>query len=134
MTNEDELAIVDAATDGPWTVEFDRNDQANLYRNGHWIALFPHQCVTAIEKQAKLDAAYIAHFNPARVREMLEELELLWELLPMARSASSYLATAARHTLHKPVVLQLQQDMFAAFDRLDANKLTRARSTTPRAL
>jgi hypothetical protein len=47
-------------TPGPWTLEQDINAQWNVYAGDEWIALIPHQCVAAIEKQRAVDAILIA--------------------------------------------------------------------------
>ncbi len=68
-----------AATPGPWVVEHDRNDQPNIYPaddHDRWIALLPHQCVTAIERMANADAAFIAN-SPTDIADLLAEVERL---------------------------------------------------------
>lgn len=50
-------ALVSEMTARPWTLELDRNDQQNIYSNGEWIALLPHQCVASIEEDQRHNAA-----------------------------------------------------------------------------
>jgi hypothetical protein len=42
-------------------IEYDRNDQINLYvgDGDHWLALVPHQCVKAIEQEQEGNAALL---------------------------------------------------------------------------
>lgn len=57
-----------AMTGGDWGVDFDPNDQANIYARGQptdWIALLPHQCVKSIEEEQKLNAAGICALHAA---------------------------------------------------------------------
>ena len=54
-------ALHEAATPGEWELWFDKNEQANLSTpEGEWLAMLPHQCVVALEKQAKANARAIA--------------------------------------------------------------------------
>lgn len=61
---EEQLAAVEAlcnaATVGPWSIEYDGNEQANIYSGHEWIAILPHQCVLSIEEQRAKDAGFIA--------------------------------------------------------------------------
>jgi hypothetical protein len=85
---EDELKAIEARAEaawaGPWTIEYDRNDQANIYAGPDcWLALLPHQCVAPIEQEQKRNAAFVAAARtdvPAlvaevrRLRDALEEI------------------------------------------------------------
>lgn len=45
-------------------VEHDDNGQPNLYgERGEWVALFPHQCLAALEVRANVDALGYAHLR-----------------------------------------------------------------------
>lgn len=61
-------AARNAMTGGDWEVDYDRNDQANIYARGQptdWIALLPHQCIRSIEEEQKLNAAGICALHAA---------------------------------------------------------------------
>ncbi len=51
--------LLSEGTKGPWTIDHDRSGQANLYADGHWIALLPHQCLRSLEVQMNNDAHLI---------------------------------------------------------------------------
>lgn len=87
-------ALCEAATDGPWTIEPDRNDQQNIYSNDEWIALLPHQCVSSIEQQRVKDAAFIAA-SRSLVPALLDENEALRTALRVARSELAIAASYA---------------------------------------
>jgi len=76
-------AIIDAATDGPWHIEHDCNDQAIINAGPEWIALLPHQCVESIRIQRENDAKF---FVAARTGwpAALDECERLRVLLAEA--------------------------------------------------
>jgi hypothetical protein len=65
-------------TPGPWRVEFDHNEQANIHAENEemWIALLPHQCVTSIEETQKLNAHLIA-----AAPDLLEACKRMLDLL-----------------------------------------------------
>lgn len=67
MTNyEKDIAICEAASDGPWFVA-NWTDEAGHYfvEDGRQEGLYPIRCEGN-------EARYIAHFNPTYVRELLE--------------------------------------------------------------
>lgn len=82
------LALADAATPGPWEIEHDRNEQSNLYAQGrdYWLALFPHQCVGAIQKEQERNARFIAaaHDMVAHIRALDARVRELEQMVGMA--------------------------------------------------
>jgi hypothetical protein len=64
---EELRALLAKETTEEWQVEYDKNDQANIYgaSNDDWIALLPHQCVTSIEKKMQNRAALIVAMQNA---------------------------------------------------------------------
>jgi len=65
---EQELKLIDGATDGPW---FRQDNEILQDKSGEWIS----QCWNKYEENmvnASNNAEYIAHFNPAHMRQRIE--------------------------------------------------------------
>lgn len=69
-------------TPEPWQKDIENTDEVSIYgaNRDHWIALFPHQCVSSIEEQSHADArGIVALVNSleeiAAVMEAAQRLE-----------------------------------------------------------
>lgn len=79
MTNDEDLKIANAATQGIWQHAFDdRSGEECVVVNGSAIAKTCwNEYLIEVSDQEKANAKYIAHFGPKKIKSMLQEIEEL---------------------------------------------------------
>lgn len=96
------------ATPGPWWLEHDRNDQAALRApDNEYVAVFPHQCLAAIQTQREKDAKAVAHMRThypkasTLLREVAGDLEAAHRMLPVSRRDGDMRYTTPRNMVER---------------------------------
>lgn len=85
------------AGEGPWEVKHDRNDQPNIHSRNHWIALFPHQCLTSLEALANARAKFVVAAH-TRMPKLLTQIHTMREVLAsQAEMIESDVTAADQH-------------------------------------
>lgn len=47
-------------TPGRWEIRKNKNDELEIWAEGFWIAILPHQCLRSVEDQQKVNARLVA--------------------------------------------------------------------------